>query len=250
MRRRVVATCGKGGVGKTSLSAMLCAAVVRRGQPRSLAIDADHAGGLQLALGLDPRRSLEQVRRATMDEASAGGVTRDDVARSLDFQLHDALTEHGNLAFLALGRPEDRGCFCAINSLLRSAVASLAQQFPLTLIDAEAGVEQVNRDVMGVVDQLLLISDTSAKGLRVAETIHQVATRMDRVAQADLVLNRVRSQREAERIAARTELPLLGWIPDDDTIRDFDAEQRSFFELPPCPARRAMEHLLDGLGLR
>jgi CO dehydrogenase maturation factor len=245
--RRVIALCGKGGVGKTSLSAMISAHLARRGHPRTLVIDADHAGGLQMALGLAPTRTLEQVRRATMDEASGGRVTRDDVARSVDYQLHGALAEHGNLALLALGRPEDRGCYCAINSLLRDAVESLAGRFELTLIDAEAGIEQVNRDVMGVVDQLVLVSDTSAKGLRVAETVLHVASGMDRVVHAGLVLNRARSQDEADAVAARTELPLLGWIPDDDTVRAFDAEQRSLFELPPCPARRALDEIVDRL---
>lgn len=245
--RRVIALCGKGGVGKTSLSAMISAHLARRGGPRTLVIDADHSGGLQMALGFAPRQTLEQVRRATMDEASGGGVTRDDVARSVDYQLQDALTEHGNLALLALGCPEDRGCYCAINSLLRDAVESLAGRFELTLIDAEAGIEQVNRDVMGVVDQLLLVSDTSAKGLRVAETVLDVASRMDRVVDAALVVNRVRSQDEADAVAGRTDLPLLGWIPDDDTIREFDAEQRSLFELPWCPARGALERIVDRL---
>jgi CO dehydrogenase maturation factor len=247
--RRVIALCGKGGVGKTSLSAMISAHLARRGHPRTLVIDADHAGGLQMALGFTPTLTLEQVRRATMDEATEGGVTRDDVARSVDYQLHDALAEHGNLALLALGRPEDKGCFCAINSLLRDAVESLASRFDLTLIDAEAGIEQVNRDVMGVVDQLLLVTDTSAKGLRVAETVLHVASRMDRVVDAGLVLNRARSQAEADAVAARTDLPLLGWIPDDDTVRAFDAEQRSFLELPSCPARIALDQLAERLAL-
>ena len=78
----------------------------------------------------------------------------------------EALAEHGELALLVVGRPEEEGCYCKLNSFLRRAIEALSAQFNLTLIDAEAGIEQVNRRVMRSVDQLLLVSDPSQKGLR------------------------------------------------------------------------------------
>ena len=240
MSPRVLAVCGKGGVGKTTVCAVLAGALAARGEPKALLVDADPAGGLALALGLPVARSLDQVRTDTIQEVQKGGTDAKDLAVSLDYRLLQALVERGSLAFLALGRPESVGCYCSVNSLLRQAVELLAGQFALTVIDAEAGIEQVNRRVMAAVDYLVLVSDASRKGLQVAETIFQVAHQITGQENAGLLLNRVRSASEASEIQARTGLEVIGWVPEDDTIRRFDSEPRSFFDLPSCPAALAI----------
>ena len=63
------------------------------------------------------------------------------------------------------------------------------------------------------------------------------------------MLNRIRSADEAAAIEARLSLPVLGWLPDDDTIRRFDAEELSFFDMPSCPAREAVEAVLEQLAI-
>ena len=160
-----------------------------------------------------------------------------------------SLTEHGNLAFLSIGRPEDVGCYCKVNVILKDAIEGLAGRFDATVIDAEAGIEQVNRKVMSPVDFVLLVSDTSSKAVRVAETIKGVADQMTGGASAGLLVNRVREGREAEEIRLGTSLEVLGWIPEDDTIRRFDGEEISFLELPECPAREAITAVLEKTGL-
>ena len=125
----------------------------------------------------------------------------------------EALSEYRNLAFLAVGRPEEEGCYCQVNTFLREAIEIMAGHFDLVLIDAEAGVEQVNRRVMGQIDLLLLVSDLSAKGLRVAETIKQVADEAMQYRSAGLLINRVRSKKELAEVQQSTHLPLLGGFP-------------------------------------
>ena len=125
----------------------------------------------------------------------------------------------------------------------------MAGQFALTVIDAEAGIEQVNRRVMSAVDRLLLVSDTSLKGLRVAETICQVAQKISGPARASLLLNRVRGPEELRELQARTALEIVGWIPEDETIRQFDAQGRSFLELPASPAAQAIVQALASAGI-
>jgi CO dehydrogenase maturation factor len=235
--KTVIAVCGKGGVGKTTVSALLTRSFRKPGGPKTLIIDADPAGGLAMALGLAPRRTLNDVRITTFAAAKNKAADREELAASLDYLLLEAITEVDNLAFLPIGRPEEIGCFCSVNSLLRDAVETLVDRFDLALIDAEAGVEQINRQVMRRVTHLLLVADTSVKALRVAETIHAVAG----APTAGLLINRVRDDAEAAAARARTSLPVIGLAPEDALVRRFDAEEMSFFEMPSCPAGEAVQ---------
>jgi CO dehydrogenase maturation factor len=231
-----LAICGKGGAGKTTLSALLAREIFLRRDRKALFIDADSAGGLGLALGLEPQTTVSQIRELTIEDLRAKRGDKTDALAALDARLVAALVERGNLAFLALGRPEGEGCFCSVNSLLRQSIELLAGHFELTVIDAEAGVEQVNRQVMSGVDRLVAVSDATGKGLKVAEAVAAVAGLGDR---AGLVINRARSADDARALAARSPLPCWGWVPEDDQVREFDFLSRPFFELPDCPSVRA-----------
>jgi CO dehydrogenase maturation factor len=244
----ILAVCGKGGVGKTTVSAVAARALHTRGV-RSLVVDADPAGGLAMALDIRPGKTLNDVRNELIAEVKAGRRDEKDLAVSVDYLVAEALTERDNLAFLAIGRPEDAGCYCKVNVILKDAIEGLGGMFDLALIDAEAGIEQVNRKVMGAVDYVLLVSDTSAKAVRVAETIKDVADRMVGGEGAGLLVNRARDEGEAARASAGTPLDVLGWVPEDDTVRRFDASQQSFLELPDCPASAAIEAALSAAGL-
>jgi len=248
MSATVIAVCGKGGVGKTTVSAIIAQALSGMSDRKALLIDADHAGGLAMALGIDVVRTVNDVRLDTIGEIKKGETDKRDLAASIDYMLMEAATERGNLAFLPIGRPEEVGCYCAVHTLLREAIELLADKFDVTVIDAEAGIEQVNRNVLGRVDQLILVADTSAKAVNVAQTIRDVAREISDLRHVGLLLNRVRSEDEVKRIMDTTDLKVMGWIPDDDNIRRFDAEQRSFLELPDCPAVSAVMKALNGIG--
>ncbi len=243
----LLAVCGKGGVGKTTVSAIGARALSRL-PGRSLVIDADPSGGLALALGIEPPRTLNDVRKEIIGEIKARARDEKDLAVSIDYLVSEALAERGNLAFLAIGRPEDVGCYCKVNVILKDAIRGLGGLFDRVLIDAEAGIEQVNRKVMGSVDFLLLVSDTSAKAVKVAETIKEVARTMVAGEGSGLLVNRVRDVSEAERVRASTALGVLGSVPEDDTVREYDAGLLPFFELPDCPASIAVEAALEKAG--
>lgn len=228
----VVCICGKGGVGKTTISALLSRVILEREGIRGLAVDADPGGGLSLALAMPVKKTVNDLRKAVIESVKTRSSDKLNVAASIDFQLLEALSEYSNLAFLAVGRPEEDGCYCQVNSFLRESIQILAGQFDFTVIDAEAGVEQVNRRVIEEIDLLLLVSDQSAKGVTVAETIEKVAAKTIRGHRTGLLLNRLQSAAEADYIRRNTALPILGWLPEDETIREFDFTGKSFLELP------------------
>jgi len=179
--------------------------------------------GLATALGVNVMRTVNDIRNDLISNLKNVEKDRDTI-RHLDYEVFGALKEQDGYALLAIGRPEDEGCFCRVNSLLKDIIHDLAGNFDIVLIDGEAGIEQINRRVMKTVDHLVLVSDTSAKGIGVANTIAAVANDRHAVEYSDigLIINRVRSEAEVRDIGTRTGLTIYGWLGDDDLIRDYD----------------------------
>jgi len=242
MSRTILAVCGKGGVGKTTVAALIARHLAQQ-KRRALLVDADPAGGLAMALHFTPRQTINDVRRQTVRELQQSGVDKRDLAVSFDYLVQELLIERGGLAFLPIGRPEEKGCYCSVNRLLKESIALLAARFDTIVVDAEAGLEQVNRDVLQRVTHLLLVSDTSAKGLKVAALIRETAVAMGVDARSGLLLNRARNEQEA----VDTSLPLWGTLPEDETVRRYDAEERDFFTFPAGELTRRLDQALTSI---
>ena len=234
-KTRTIALCGKGGVGKTSVSALIVKSLAKRKDLKVLAIDADPAVGLCTALGIPIKKTVDDIRNDLIKSIKKGeGQDKAATLKMLDYELFDALTEYNNVALLAIGRPESEGCFCKVNSLLKDIIHDLAKNFDVVLIDGEAGVEQINRRVMKTVDHLMMISDTSAQGVNVANTIKHLAQDNQAVnyKSMGMILNRVRNESEVQNIRKNVSINILGWLPEDDLIREFDFNGRSFLDFP------------------
>jgi CO dehydrogenase maturation factor len=241
--------CGKGGVGKTSISALLVRQFAKNPRRRILAIDADPAVGLADALGVEIGRTVDDVRCDLIERVRSGMASgKGEMLSVLDYEMLAALEELKNLAFLAIGRPEKEGCYCRVNHLLKEVIASLAKNFDCVVIDGEAGVEQVNRRVMEKVSRLLLVSDASRKGLRVAATIREAAKTSIGFQKTGLILNRIRSREEFFQLKIPAEFDVSGWIPEDGGIRSADIEGRSLLGLSDGPASHALASWLDAWG--
>ena len=247
---KIIAMCGKGGVGKTSLSAAIVKILTENPDNKVLAIDADPAVGLATSLGIEVKKTVDDIRNDLIrrveignSEDKAATVTR------LDYEMFSALEEENNLAFLAIGRPEKEGCYCQVNHILKDIIASIVGNFDYVVIDGEAGVEQVNRRVMEKVTHLMLVSDGSAKGLNVVKTIKEVSDSAIEYKKVGLILNRLRSAEERDGLSIPDELNCLGWVPEDDIIRSFDMEARSILDAPDCEAVQAVKDCLVSMDL-
>ena len=232
--KTVIAVCGKGGAGKTVLSGALVRVLGERSGSNSvLVVDADPAMGLSYLLGLHADvKALGSVRDELIVKAS---TTRnpDEIADMTDYLLLEALYETERFSFLAMGRSRSRGCFCPLNSLLKESIQKLAQNYGVVVVDAEAGLEQINREVMSFVDKIVVLIDNSRRSEHTMEIIRQMVADLNMKAQVGMVINRWRDFNEdVNRRISTSEVPVWGVIPEDDRLLKNDAEGKSIFDLP------------------
>ena len=228
----VIALTGKGGVGKTSLSASIVRLLTeKKPDARILAIDADPAIGLSVALGVEATETLDEIRKRIANDVTGKLKDTENILAEARFRLFEAMQETDGYAFLAIGRPESAGCYCAINSYLRQVIGLLIDDFDYVVIDGEAGIEQINRRVMEKVTHLVLITDPSRKGTQVIDTIKKVADELVMYDRCGAIVNRVMDPSMIPYIHVEgTEI--LSIIPSDGDHAANDIQGRSVFDLP------------------
>lgn len=230
---KILAVAGKGGVGKTSVSAAMVR-LLREAYPdkRILAIDADPAVGLSTALGITVGETLDDIRREVAGEVTerqGGGMG--DILQSVRGRLLAAMDHCEGYDFFAVGRPETAGCYCAVNTYLRQVISLLIGDYDYVVIDSEAGIEQINRRVLEKVTHLLLVSDASRKGLQVIRTVQQVAQELVMYEKCGAVINRVPDGVARDEIDTGG-IPVLTVIGEDPSQTEFDILGKTVFDLP------------------
>ena len=232
-KAKIITVAGKGGVGKTSISASIVRLLVEKyPDKRILAIDADPAVGLSVALGVDVKLTLDDIRMSIVDSVENGDTKEAlELLSEARFRIFDALVEMPGFAFLAIGRPESSGCYCKVNSYLKEVIGILANSFDYVVIDGEAGIEQIQRRVMEKVTHLLLITDQSKKGEQVLETIKGVADELISYEKIGCIVNRMTNP-ELKDMMNVPGVEVLAYIPADSTFAANDIKGRSVLELP------------------
>lgn len=250
----IIALSGKGGVGKTSISATIVKLLVKAFPDKKiLAIDADPAVGLSTALGIEVKTTIDDIRKEIISSVE-DGQTKESVELLGDvrYKIFDALVETDGYAFIAVGRPESAGCYCKINSYLKEVIKILSDEFDFVVIDGEAGIEQINRRVMEKVTHLLLITDASKKGTQVISTIKDVADELVMYKKIGAIVNRIPDQSVIEFIDTNG-IPVLSYIETDKNLAIYDIEGKNIFNLPDdsnvvngaLKALKAMEIIKD-----
>lgn len=229
----IIAVAGKGGVGKTSLSATIVRCLTEKYKDKKiLAIDADPAVGLSTALGIDVKMTIDDIRKeiiAFVDEGDTRGAV--ELLGEAKYRIFDALIETDGYSFIAVGRPETAGCYCKINSYLKEVISILSNEFDYVVIDGEAGIEQINRRVMEKVTHLLLITDSSKKGCQVINTIKGVADELVMYEKIGAIVNRMADESLKEYINTNG-IEVLSYINDDKNLSMFDIQGENIFNLP------------------
>ena len=252
-----IAVTGKGGVGKTTLTALLARAFVDQGF-RVLAIDADPSPCLGQALGLpaDALRALEPVAR--MDElilertgaqpGSTGGYFKLN-PRVDDLPERFSVEDRG-VRLLELGAVEmgGAGCICPESAVLRSLVTHvLLRRDEVILLDLYAGVEHLGRATADAVDAMLIVVEPTRRSLGTAAQIKKLAEDL-KLTRLCLVGSKVGSDDDRRLIERGSPgLPVLGHIPLDDAVRRADMEGKAAYDLSPTLRQAARDLMADCL---
>jgi CO dehydrogenase maturation factor len=241
-----LAFTGKGGVGKTTLSALTVEWLVARAQTPVLAVDADSNANLNELLGVRFEATVGAIRESAR---SAQGISKQEF---LDMRVQEALVEQAGYDLVVMGRPEGQGCYCFANNVLRDVLDKLARNYRHIVVDSEAGLEHISRRTLLRLDHLVLVSDCTVRGVRTARRIAALADEVALGARArGVVLNRTPDgclpPAVAEEVAA-SGLELLAAVPADPAVAQMDAGGRSVSHIPAAsPARIAVHALLERL---
>jgi CO dehydrogenase maturation factor len=250
-----LAVAGKGGVGKTSITALMIKALVQSGNKPLLAIDADSNSNLHEVLGVRQPRSVGCVREETrkIGENIPGGMTKD---RFMDYQIQAALEETKDLDFLSMGRPEGPGCYCMANNILREIIGRLTTNYKFVVIDNEAGMEHLSRRTEEEVDHLFIISDPAPRSLRTIGRIVELINELEgRIHNTHLVLSRVQGSPDDLPETTKREIEGLPYppealIPYDDVLVNLDLQGEPLVKIPSdAPSFLAVKQMLQTLGL-
>ena len=230
---KIIAVAGKGGVGKTSISASIVKLLVDAYPDKKiLAIDADPAVGLSTALGIDVKMTIDDIRKEIVSTVEDGQTKAAiELLGDARYKIFDALVETDGYAFIAVGRPESAGCYCKINSYLKEVISLVSDDFDYVVIDGEAGIEQINRRVMEKVTHLLLITDASKKGTQVISTIKSVADELVMYEKIGAIVNRLPDESLIDYINTN-DIPVLSYITNDANLAIYDIEGKNIINLP------------------
>ncbi|KQM11220.1 hypothetical protein AOA80_10135 [Methanomassiliicoccales archaeon RumEn M1] len=243
----VIAVAGKGGVGKSTLSALLVRTLSERTGEVILAVDADPNANLGDKLGVKVERTIGQLREDLLNRADEipAGVSKQDAVM---YQLRLAMAEGETFDLVTMGRQEGRGCYCYINNLLRTFLDSVMGDYRYVVIDNEAGMEHLSRRTCQRMDMLMVVSDPTAVGLTTARRILELAREMEvEFSHSMLVISRVRGEVPDGLRHDIEDAGFESWtvLPHDDEVDRLAEEGRPLTELSrDSPAAAAVRQLV------
>ncbi len=248
---RIIAVTGKGGTGKTATSALLIRHLAK-GDKVILAVDADPDTNLPETLGCEVSKTIGDIKEFMHSERDnlPPDSNKESVLKS---KLYEIIEEMPKYDLLVMGRPEGAGCYCYVNNLLRGIMDKLVDNYDILIIDAEAGLEHFSRKIFRKVDDLIVVTDGSRRGLRTAERIRELVDEMETdVSNIYVIANKV-TETNHEIISSTAKelgLELIGMIPVDEMLISKDLAGEPLFELPDNSAAvREVEKITAKLGL-
>jgi len=225
---------GKGGTGKTTISALLIKYLVEKDLTPVLAVDADANENLNELLGLAVETSLGDLRERMKTETPPGMTKRD----YMEMYINRAIIEARDFDLLVMGQPEGPGCYCMANTILAQVIEGLARSYRYLIVDNEAGMEHLSRLNLRKIHTLFVVSDSSIRGIVTAARIANLTKALKvEVRNKVLIVNRVPNDLPAalkdqiQEVIQKTDLLFGGCVPASDDIFQSELRQESLLKL-------------------
>jgi CO dehydrogenase maturation factor len=236
-----IAMAGKGGVGKTTISASLARHLAVQGE-RVFAIDADPNANLGLSLGLSRERAGQIIPISEMRDLIAERTGVEPGSMGAYFKVNPRVDdlpdrfkiEHEGVMFLQVGdiKEPSAGCYCPENALLKSLLMNLVLQRDETVVlDMEAGFEHLTRGTAQAFDAMIIVVEPSLQSVVTAARIQALAEKIG-IRNVFYVGNMVRDADDCAFIAKELEGRIVvGYVSYSDDIRTAVREGRAPFDV-------------------
>jgi CO dehydrogenase maturation factor len=220
--------CGKGGSGKSTISALLAKKLMTKGY-RILVVDTDESNyGLSTQLGMkDPTQLMDQLggKKALVGKMMTGfssGKRSALLGESWNINEipSECISKKDNLYLLQIGKVKHfgEGCACPMGGLSREFLTNLKlDPKDIAIIDTEAGVEHLGRGVASGVDAILLVLDPSYESIKLSEKISEMAKEAGK--SVYFILNKIDEELAAEMIPKLGKSHVIAQIPFNQSIQ-------------------------------
>jgi CO dehydrogenase maturation factor len=225
-----IAVSGKGGTGKTTLTALLSFMFAESGYS-VLAIDADPNATLAAALGfphperITPISEMGDLIKERTGAAPGEAAPYYKLNPKVDDIPEKYWVEHNGIKLMVMGRLKKggSGCYCPENALLEALVAHLLlRREEMVIMDMEAGVEHLGRATAKAVDKMIIVVEPGRRSVETAYRIRSLASDLG-VENIAVVGNKVRSKKDKEFLASNMrDFEFLGFIPYDQSLIEAD----------------------------
>jgi len=229
-----IAVAGKGGTGKTSVASLVIRYLLKNGAGPVLAVDADPNANLGESLGLEVKQTVGLILNDFQGDKIKipPGMTKQNY---LEYKLNEVVIESEKLDLVTMGRGEGPECYCYPNLVLKNFIDSLADNYAYMVMDNEAGMEHLSRRTTQNVNELLIVSNHSVKGVRAVARIRDLVSDLKLVVKRQsVIINFVPTKIDP---LVSEELSRLGMeptaiIPEDEAVYKYDLELKPLLDLP------------------
>jgi CO dehydrogenase maturation factor len=225
-----IAISGKGGVGKTTILALLAGELKKNGKD-VLVIDADPSPHMAETLGVSNPEAIRPIAEMTKLLIERSGKTEGSPMYNMNPEVNDILKdfmlEHDGMKLMVLGAIQtgDKGCACPENNVLRRMLTKLLlSKDQVVLLDMEAGVEHLGRGTIAGIDQLLIVVIPSKSSIRTALKVKKLAEDVH-IPKISFVGNLVAD--DEDKVFLRNGLPEdpIAYFPDSKAIRKAERDE-------------------------